>query len=231
LKIAIISDVHANLEALTALPEDYDELWVLGDLVGYGPNPGEVIDFIRRKAAVVVRGNHDHAAGYGVDPQCSAPFREMARAMQVYTESVLSGPQKAFLRELPVTARRTVNGRRFYLCHAVPSDPLFRYCPPGSPAWPAEAAQADADVLAVGHTHLPFQATYGGCQVVNPGSVGQPKHGSPQACYAIWEDGRLRLASQPYDAAETARKVLALAISGEIRSRLAGVLRRGTPPS
>ena len=227
MKIAIISDIHGNLEALQAITEPWDELWVLGDLVNYGPNPSEVVDFVRRHATVVVRGNHDHAIGYGVAPQCSAPFREMAQATQVYTESILSDEQRAFLRELPLTADRTVEGRRFFLCHAVPSDPLYRYRPPESSAWAVEAGRVDASVILAGHTHLPFQATFGGRQVVNPGSVGQPKHGFPQACYAVWEDGQFLLKSQPYDSAATVRKVLALPISKPIASRLADVLIRG----
>ncbi len=204
-----------------------DELWVLGDLVNYGPNPYEVVEFVRRNASLVIRGNHDHAIGSGKDPCCSAAFREMARAMQVYSESVLSDAQKAFLRELPLTAQRVVNGHRFFLCHAVPSDPLFRYCPPDSPAWLVEAGQTDADILLVGHTHLPFQTTLGGRQIVNPGSVGQPKHGFPRACYALWEDGRLSLKSRPYQAEETSAKVRALPIDERIASQLAAVLTRG----
>jgi hypothetical protein len=61
MKIAIISDIHGNFDALSALPESYDELWVLGDLVNYGPEPGAVIDHIKSNAAVIVRGNHDHS--------------------------------------------------------------------------------------------------------------------------------------------------------------------------
>jgi hypothetical protein len=105
-KIVIVSDIHANLEALTALPERYDELWVLGDLVNYGPNPSEVIDFVRTNASVVTRGNHDHAIGFNEDPRCSPPFREMAQATQQYTSSALSESQKQFLRDLPLRVAR-----------------------------------------------------------------------------------------------------------------------------
>ncbi len=110
MRIAIISDIHGNLEALKAVTLPCDELWVLGDLVNDGPNPCEVVEFVRRNASLVVRGNHDHAIGFGVDSRCSAAFREMARAMQVYSESVLNDGQKAFLRELPLTAQLTVIG-------------------------------------------------------------------------------------------------------------------------
>ena len=64
MRISIISDLHANLEALSALPRDYDELWVLGDLVNYGPNPAEIIDFVRSHASMIIRGNHDHSVEF-----------------------------------------------------------------------------------------------------------------------------------------------------------------------
>src|SRR5579863_5328527 len=82
-----------------SLPEKFDELWVLGDLVNYGPNPAEVVDFVQAKASFVIRGNHDHAIGFDEDPRGSVPFRAMARVMQQYTSSVLS--QSQFLRNLP----------------------------------------------------------------------------------------------------------------------------------
>lgn len=75
MKILIISDVHGNADALNAVTESYDELWVLGDLVNYGPEPIEVVQRLRERASVIVRGNHDHAVGYDVDPRCSPPFR------------------------------------------------------------------------------------------------------------------------------------------------------------
>ncbi len=78
MRIVIVSDLHANLEALAALDPAYDKLWVLGDLVNYGPDPVQVLDFVRRHAALVVRGNHDHSLGYDEDPRCSERFRSMA---------------------------------------------------------------------------------------------------------------------------------------------------------
>jgi predicted phosphodiesterase len=80
MRICIISDLHANLEALRALPGGYDELWVLGDLVNYGPDPAAVIDFVRSRASLVIRGNHDHSVGFDADCGCSPRFRAMAEA-------------------------------------------------------------------------------------------------------------------------------------------------------
>jgi putative phosphoesterase len=227
MKIAIISDLHANLEALSAFPEECDELWVLGDLVNYGPNPAEVVEIVRRRAALVVRGNHDHAIGTGEDPRCSAAFRAMAEATGVFTDSVLTPEQKAYLARLPLTAERTVEGHQFFLCHAVPSDPLFAYCRRDSPRWREETVNLPADVLLAGHTHLPFVLETGGRMVVNPGSLGQPKHGAARACYAIWEKGRIELRSYAYPVEETVRKVLAMPVREDIRRNLAEVLLSG----
>lgn len=94
MKIAIISDLHGNYEAVRSLPEGYDELWVLGDLVNYGPEPGSVIDFVKARSSVVVRGNHDHSIGYDVDPRCTARYQKMAEMTRKYSASVLKKEQK-----------------------------------------------------------------------------------------------------------------------------------------
>ena len=231
MKLLIISDIHANLEALEAvLAEPHDELWVLGDLVNYGPNPAEVVDLIRRNASLAVQGNHDYAIGAGADPQCSQAFREMARAMQSYTEPLLTADQRAFLRSLPWTAARTVDGHRFFLCHATPAEPLFRYCPAEPAEWAPQIAGLQADIVLTGHTHLPLLMSVDERQLVNPGSVGQPKHGSPMACYALWENGLMALRSCSYAVENTTGKVHALPVPMEIRSQLAAVLRSGFLP-
>jgi len=228
-KIAILSDIHGNLEALRSVPESWDELWVLGDLVNYCPNPAEVVDFVRQNATVVVCGNHDHAIGASEDPRCSPAFREMAQAMQAYTESVLSDEQKAYLRQLPLSVQMEAGGQKFFLCHAVPADPLFKYCPREPALWKREIAAVSADILLVGHTHLPFVMDLGAKRVVNPGSVGQPKHGAPDACCAVWEDGAISLRSCRYPVEETVRKLFDLSIDIRIRRQLASVLQNGGP--
>jgi len=228
MKILIVADIHANLEALqTALAESHDELWVVGDLVNYGPNPSEVVELVRAHASLVVQGNHDYAVGSGSDPRCSDAFREMARAMQEYTEPLLNADQRAFLRGLPRTAARTAGGCRFFLCHATPTEPLFRYCPAEPARWSPEIEGLQADIVLTGHTHLPFTMNLEELRIVNPGSVGQPKHGAPMACYALWDDGRLSLQSCRYPFEETVKKLHSLPVPMEIRSRLAAVLRSG----
>lgn len=228
MKVIIISDLHGNWEALRALPEKYDELWVLGDLVNYGPEPGPVVDFVKQNSAVAIRGNHDHSIGYDEDPRCSPRYREMAATTRRYSASVLDLNQKEFLRELPLHLELKRGNTRFYLCHAKPSDPLYGYCPEDSKDWPLELNRVDHDVLLVGHTHTPFISHVGNRVVVNPGSLGQPKTGRPDACYAVWEKGMFQLKSYSYNVNETVGRIQALSFPKEIEADLITVLKTGS---
>lgn len=232
MKIVIVSDIHGNLAALRALPERrYDQLWCLGDLVDYGPNPHEVVEWVRANATVVVRGNHDNAAGFQTDPQCSAPYKRLAAetlrlALQLCTKEDL-----AYLRDLPVYRELSVDSTRFHLVHAMPTDPLFGYCSERSSSWHEQVGCVDADVLVVGHTHTPFIRQEGKTTILNPGSLGQPKTGRPQACYAIWEDGEILLREYEYPIEETTRGIRAMPIAPEDQDALITVLHTGEVPA
>jgi putative phosphoesterase len=228
MKIVIVSDLHANFDAVSALPESYDELWVLGDLVNYGPQPSEVLEFVRAYATVVVRGNHDHAVGFNEDPRCSPRYHEMAEQTRQFTSAVLNAEQKRFLRDLPLSVEIERDGATFYLCHAVPSDPLYRYGRPDDALWAEELKSISADFLLVGHTHLPFVRTFGRHIVANPGSLGQPKTGSPEACYAVWKNGALGLKRFPYPVEQVISRLEALTIDEQVKRDLCAVLRTGT---
>jgi putative phosphoesterase len=227
-KIVIISDLHGNYEALRALPEPYDELWVLGDLVNYGPEPGAVVDFVKTKSAVVVRGNHDHSIGYDVDPRCTPRYQKMAEITRRYTTSALNKGQRDFLRQLPLKRELRRQNTRFYLCHAKPSDPLYGYCPEKSEEWVRELKHVEVDALLVGHTHIPFIRRIGDRLVVNPGSLGQPKAGKPDACYAVWEDGAFELKSFPYAVDKTVERLQALSFPSDVEKDLITVLQTGS---
>ena len=231
MRIAIISDIHGNMEALASFTEQtskepYDELWVLGDLVNYGPDPGTVIDFVRSHATVVVRGNHDDAVGLNRDPRCSVLYREMAQETMRFTRSVLSADQIQYLANLPLTAERVVDGTKFVLCHAAPSDPLYKYIPANSPQWEQEIDSINTDFLLVGHTHTPFVRPAGTSVVVNPGSLGQPKTGEAKACWATWDQG-VTLHSASYDLGRTLAKIDRMPIIETVREELKAVLRSG----
>jgi protein phosphatase len=230
-KIVIISDIHANLAALEALPErDFDQLWCIGDLVDYGPRPHEAVQWVKRSAAIAVRGNHDHAAGFSVDPQCGLPFKRLAAETLRYTQEVCTKEDLKFLRELPVHSEIAVDSTKFCLVHSTPTDPLFGYCPEQSERWQEEVARINAHVLIVGHTHTPFVRTVDKTTIVNPGSLGQPKTGRPLACYAIWEDGRISLREYAYPLRETIQQIRSMPISAGDQEGLIAVLETGALP-
>lgn len=228
MKIVILSDLHGNYDALSALPESYDELWVLGDLVNYGPQPSEVVEFVRHQAAVVVRGNHDQAVGYDEDPRCTPRYHAMAEQTRRFSLAALTEAQKEFLRRLPVHTELQRGDTRFYLCHAMPSNPLYGYCPEASDRWPEELQSTGADILLVGHTHTPFLRRVGHQMVANPGSLGQPKTGRSDACYAVWQDGKLELKQFPYTVNNTIRKLEKLPVTPEVLQDLTTVLKTGS---
>jgi putative phosphoesterase len=230
MKIVILSDIHGNYDALESLPESYDELWVLGDLVNYGPEPKQVVKQVNEKATLVVRGNHDQSIGYGDDPRCSAKFREMAEVTRQFSDSVVTAEQKSYLRSLPLRVEAVRGGSRFFLCHATPSDPLYEYRMADSDRWSGDLAQLGADVILVGHTHTPFIRSVDGKTVVNPGSLGQPKTGTPDACYAVWEDGEVSLRHYAYPLDRTIEKIRLMPIGKNVQEKLIRVLRSGGTP-
>lgn len=230
MKVAIISDIHANLEALNAFPESYDELWVLGDLVNYGPNPSEAVDWVQQHASLIIRENHDNAIGFGEDCHCSPRFRDMAEATSGVTDRLLSAEQKKFLRELPECMGREIDGTIFLLCHATPSNPLFEYRAADSAKWEHEEARNRGRYRARG----PYSSVVRHCAdqlVANPGSLGQSKAGDSQARYAVWNKGRLELKSYAYPFEQTVAKIRALPIAEDIKRDLATVLQTGRVPT
>jgi protein phosphatase len=156
----------------------------------------------------------------------------MAEETGRYTRSVLSDGNRRYLRNLPLTATIIADRIQILMCHAVPSDPLFEYRREDSPRWLADSVGSGVNVELVGHTHVPFERSIGPTLIVNPGSVGQPKHGRAEACYAIWHDGRITLSSAPYDVEKTIEKLRSLSLSAGVFQDLAFVLRNGrVPPS
>lgn len=228
MKLVITSDIHGNHDALRALPEEYDELWVLGDLVNYGPQPKEVVRDVMDKASLVVQGNHDHAVAYDDDTRWSPRYRPMAEATRKYTSSVLSDAQKAYLRGLPLQAQAERDGLRFYLTHAMPSDPLYGRHPADAEGWATVLEAIPADVLLVGHTHVPFLRRIGDKVVVNPGSLGQPRTGAPVASYAVCQDRRIEIKSFRYPVEATVEKLRALALPRHAESELVSILETGS---
>lgn len=104
MRIAIFSDLHANAEGLAALDVSYDEAWFSGDMVGYGPDVSEAVDFVRENTSLAVRGNHDNAAISDAAIDCSPSNEPLALATREYTRSVIDETQAVYLRSLPFSA-------------------------------------------------------------------------------------------------------------------------------
>ena len=156
--------------------------------------------------------------------------RKMAEETCRFTRSVLAEDELRYLRSLPFKAGCEVEGVQFLLCHAAPSNPLYEYRAADSDLWAGDPAGWSGVVL-TGHTHVPFQRISGGRIVVNPGSAGQPKNGRAEACYAVWQDGRITLGSVAYDVEKTVGKLRRLSLTASVFEDLAFVLRNGTAPA
>jgi putative phosphoesterase len=230
MRIAIISDVHANLAALQSIEEPYDLLLCLGDLVDYGPQPREALHWVRERALKVIRGNHDHALGYAVDCRCAPVMHEASVTTREWHSQLLSSGEKEYLHALPITERLEVAGATFHLAHAAPAGDLYDYhiTPAASDDMLTEAIEGiEADFVLLGHTHLPLLRTIGRTTIVNPGSVGQPRHGDARASYAIWEDGEIRFCRALYDVSRTTALLQQAPLSRSVIIQLNSILESG----
>jgi diadenosine tetraphosphatase ApaH/serine/threonine PP2A family protein phosphatase len=239
MRYAIIADIHANLEALTAVLHDIerkgkiDELWCLGDVVGYGPDPGPCIEIIRRYGNVCVAGNHDLAVIGRVDTRY---FNPHAAAAVSWTAKQLSPGNVQYLEKLPLTIEKG----DFTLVHGSPMDPVFEYIISGGIA-ARNFPRFKTTYCLVGHSHQPvsFKEENGGAvpigltpgvgvilaktrMIINPGAVGQPRDGDPQAAYMIFEDEAsiIRLIRVPYDIETTQQKIMKAGLPVHLATRL-----------
>lgn len=240
MRIVLISDIHSNAHALdavrAALPS-YDELWCLGDTIGYGPQPNECLTFVRQSARHALTGNHDLAS---LGLVSLADFNSLARTANQWNNKQLEPELRAFLQELP--ARLEV-APAATLAHASPRDPIWEYILDPDTA-EANLAHFDTPICFVGHSHVPtifarhadgriefrrgtpgelLQLASDARYIVNPGSVGQPRDGDPRAAYALWdtEAHTIRFNRVEYDVAATQRKMQAAGLPELLAERLA----------
>lgn len=236
MKLLIVSDIHANWPALRAVLEtesDSDDILCLGDLVHYGPQPAECVAWARQMlpAGWVLQGDHDRVAAWGGSPHCCWPQdAPLWEATRMFTSKMLAQEFKEFLSAIPVRSSFELKGAKCVACHASPTYPISGQLTSDTPAalWEAELAVAEQpEFLFLGHTHLPMKRQIGNTLVVNPGSVGRPKHGDAQAAYAIWEDGQVKLRSVVYDVDETIRAYAGLGLDEQTARLLRGGLLLG----
>jgi diadenosine tetraphosphatase ApaH/serine/threonine PP2A family protein phosphatase len=236
----VISDIHANLEALDAVLADaksigYDAITCLGDLVGYGGAPGEVIDRVLALQPVgLIRGNHDKVCA-GLEPATN--FNDAARTAAEWTHSSLSKEQLERLVALPKGPRALTDGVE--ICHGAPFDEDY-YVFDENDAARAIASASDRICL-FGHTHVPAVFSTSddparsspetddelllpkqGRVLINVGSVGQPRDGDPRAAYGVLDTdrGAIRMRRVPYDVEAAQKRIRAAGLPEWLAARL-----------
>lgn len=249
---AIISDVHANLDALHAVLDEIkkhkpDAVWFLGDVVGYGPEPDECVEVLKKEAQIILAGNHDRAVAGLTDIEYFNPY---AKSAIEWTIENMKDENKVFLKSLPVIrylkdediypVRKKPpldfsNG--VYLVHSSPKEPeQWHYI---LNTWDAyiNFHFFSERVCFVGHSHHPFIAELTaedkvffykdyaeikeGCRyIVNAGSVGQPRDGNPLAAYALLGRNSIEIKRVSYDIVSTQNKMRDAGLPSYLINRL-----------
>jgi putative phosphoesterase len=233
-RVAVITDIHANLPALEAALDWIDGQGIEasycgGDLVGYGPHPNEVCRVIADREIPTIHGNYDWAIARD-EEDCGCAYvtkhdREIGQLSVDWTLASTDEESKDYMRELPFDLRFGLGGKRVRLVHGSPRK-VNEYLFEDKPAKTFEriAAGADCDVLVFGHTHKPWVHEYGGTLFVNCGSVGKPKDGDPRAGFVVLEgrDGRIGVehVRLDYPAREVAEEMVAVGLPDELAMKL-----------
>ena len=239
MRALIVSDIHSNLEAFQSVLDDaeardsFEQVWSLGDLVGYGPDPSACIDLLRHYDHRAVAGNHDLASIGKLSLEAFNPF---AAAANRWTAAQLSQEQTDYLGGLELKLELD----EFTVVHGSPRDPIWEY------VVSVEAAVAsflhfDTYWCLLGHSHIPFvcRPSEVGAEflvfpldvpvalsderiIINPGGVGQPRDGDPRASYAIYytEENSLEFRRVPYDLVATQRKMRLAGLPEYLAERL-----------
>jgi predicted phosphodiesterase len=211
MRCLVLSDIHSNLEAFQAVLKDaepIDEIWCLGDVVGYGPDPNACVELLQTMPHQAIAGNHDWATVGKLDLR---DFNPDARDANLWNRQQLAPDNLAYLEALPETL---VDGQ-FTLAHGSPRHPIWEYIIYCSTAV-SNASSFETPYCFVGHTHTPtiFYVDQlddeNGCEqrdpmigkpislesqrlIINPGSVGQPRDGDPRASYMILDRNELTI--------------------------------------
>lgn len=237
MRVALFSDIHANLHALEAVAKDaegqrIDEIWSLGDVVGYGGHPRETLAWIEEHASLLVKGNHDEAVATG-DVTWFNPMA--AQAARAHAQKLLP-PDRARIYGWSTSIGRDVAGHKVLVVHASPDDPLHEYVQPQDARLALRRWEGRARIILLGHTHRPFVASLDPegkrpdrawthahfaevvlderehatpLLIVNPGSIGQPRDADPRASYAIIDFAarRVELRRVAYDVEAAAQAI------------------------
>ncbi len=240
MRYAILADIHSNLEAFEAVLGDIqnrggvDEIWCIGDIVGYGPDPERCLQLVQQGHYVSVAGNHDWAAVGKVD---IADFNPDAAEACLWTGERLALEDKDYLRNLPLRLRRG----NFTLVHGSPRQPVWEYLLSIGVAQ-ENMKHFTTPYCLIGHSHIPLFFEYvedDGCylkefpeeapvklgdnrMIINPGGVGQPRDGDPRASYLLYDEERAEIYHYRvfYDISVTQQKMLQKGLPQRLAARL-----------
>ena len=247
MRALILSDIHGNLEALNAVLDaagDYDVLWNLGDVVGYGASPNEVIDIVRRRAQLNVRGNHDRVC---CGLASALGFNPVARAAAVWTREEMTAPNRDWLAQIPAGPLQPADLPGVMLAHGSPLNE-DQYIITMRDAW-APLQQKGTTITFIGHTHLqggfaqrdqdwhevrpqystrnePDSWTLAIAEntrhLINPGSVGQPRDCDWRAAFAIYDTTAQEMIFRrvPYDLTAAQGRILMAGLPEKLAARL-----------
>ncbi len=230
--IAIISDIHGNLEALsTALNyienHGIKDVYCLGDIVGYGPNPNECVEIVRRRCKVVLMGNHDYAA---IGLARIEYFNQFAKLATYWTMERLSPENRDFLKQLPFIYQTD----NMIFVHAAPSNPSHWYYILSVEDARMEMESFQQNVCFVGHSHVPGVFTeekvikadvtieQNRKYIVNVGSIGQPRDGDARLSFVLFDpgSGSLKFIRLNYDVEKTYQKIIKSGLPTFLAERL-----------
>ncbi|TFH00387.1 MAG: metallophosphoesterase [Calditrichales bacterium] len=233
--VAIISDIHGNLEALNEIlnylaAHDIQKINCLGDIVGYGPNPNECVEILSEKCEKVVIGNHDHAA---IGLTSTEYFNDFAKISTQWTSNNLTKENKEFLHGLEFSYET----ENYFAVHSTPSTPTMWHYVLSEIDAQHEFKYFDRPICFIGHSHFPIVFNdQGGFSraitvplekdrkyIVNVGSVGQPRDGNPKTCFCIYHenDHTVEFVRLDYDIDKTRDKIIKAGLPVFLADRLA----------
>lgn len=236
-QIVLISDIHGNIEAFQSVLMDIKErnldikkVYCLGDSVGYGTRPNEVLELLKKQEIVSILGNHDEAVGFYLS-NCGSTVKseqdkQKTKNARTWTVEHTSDENKAYIRDFEEQLVLEVSGKKVLLTHASPASMTDYVFEQDQEKQEDIAEELVEDIIIFGHTHIPYVKEVKGKLFINAGSVGRPKDGDNRACYCILSVGaevQVEFVRVTYDIEKVAQEIL----ESELLDSFAQVLRTG----
>jgi putative phosphoesterase len=234
MKIAVLGDIHGNIEALkvayeAAVAANADKIFHLGDLGGYAPFVNEVVDFLIGHKIEGVQGNYDDAVAHDLD-HCGCKYENplqagMANISFSWTKKHSSQKSKEYMKNLPFQISLSVHGKKILLFHATPlKNNLYWFEERPEKFFREMAEKIEADIMIYGHTHKPYRKDIDNKVFINAGSVGKPKDGDTRTCVALIEimpeEVKTDFRRVAYDLEKVASSIIASGLPSYFAERL-----------